>query len=407
MTWGDGGTSTAGLTIAGSGGTYTVSGTHQYTETGTYNFTITVLDDGGSTATIHGMANVGEAQLTNPGGVTITPQATIPFGPITVATFVDPGDTTITPDADYQANITWGDLGSTNTATFVNVGGAGTDVWAVQASHTYASSGPYSITVTITDGVYPTGSGTPNTVVAHSTANVLAAPVYTLTGLPTNPATDTSQEGFVSSTVVLATFSDNDPYANSALNPSGANAPTYSGQINWGDGGIGYPSPDVQGFTSATPPWAGSVSVIQAPGKPGTYEVIGSHLYKTAGVYPVTVNIMSTAATPVTVSNVGFKVYDVPLVASKTPVSLTIAGPGTTWNGSSHVGGTIYEDNPTGTETVATFTDTNPWATISNPTGLLWDDQLGRRHGQPTFYPCQRELGVWLDISSYRRAHLS
>ena len=163
VTWGDGGTSTAGLTIAGSGGTYTVSGTHQYTETGTYNFTITVLDDGGSTATIHGMANVGEAQLTtwrsdnnSSGNHSVWADH---GGDVRGS-----GNTTITPDADYQANITWGDLGSTNTATFVDAGSAGTDVWAVQASHTYASSGPYFITVTITDGFYPS-SPTTNTVV--------------------------------------------------------------------------------------------------------------------------------------------------------------------------------------------------------------------------------------------------
>ena len=45
--WGDG-SSTSNGTVAGSGGSYTITGSHSYSSTGYYNITTTVTDDGGS-----------------------------------------------------------------------------------------------------------------------------------------------------------------------------------------------------------------------------------------------------------------------------------------------------------------------------------------------------------------------
>ena len=144
---------------------------HEYADEGTYSITVTINDEGGSTTTDTGTASVAEAQLTSPHGASLTETAELAFGPVTVATFVDPGNPTITPDSDYTGTIAWGDSQTTNltTANFVNMGGAGTDVWTVLGSHTYASGGSYSILVSITDGVY---NGNPNTVVADGTATV-------------------------------------------------------------------------------------------------------------------------------------------------------------------------------------------------------------------------------------------
>ena len=61
VAWGDGGTSTAGLTVSGSNGSYSVNGSHLYTASGTFSFSITVTDDGGQTATITGSATVAAA----------------------------------------------------------------------------------------------------------------------------------------------------------------------------------------------------------------------------------------------------------------------------------------------------------------------------------------------------------
>jgi PKD repeat protein len=58
INWGDGNT-TAG-TVAGGGGTFTVSGTHTYTSTGTFSVVVTLADDapGTATATTTSTANV-------------------------------------------------------------------------------------------------------------------------------------------------------------------------------------------------------------------------------------------------------------------------------------------------------------------------------------------------------------
>jgi hypothetical protein len=45
--WGDGSSTSSG-TVAGSGGSYTITGGHSYGSTGYYNITTTVMDDGGS-----------------------------------------------------------------------------------------------------------------------------------------------------------------------------------------------------------------------------------------------------------------------------------------------------------------------------------------------------------------------
>lgn len=50
INWGDGSATSPG-TVTGSGGTYSIKGSHSYSSTGYYNVTTKVLDDGGSTST--------------------------------------------------------------------------------------------------------------------------------------------------------------------------------------------------------------------------------------------------------------------------------------------------------------------------------------------------------------------
>ena len=79
-----------------------------------------------------------------------------------------------------------------------------------------------------------------------------------------------SLEGSLSKTTVLATFSDSNPLANYVLKPSGG-CSVYSGQVYWGDG-------STTNFPATATATNGPITVIQAPGRPGTFKVIGSHL---------------------------------------------------------------------------------------------------------------------------------
>ena len=61
ITWGDGGTS-AGLVTGPVGGPFTVFGSHQYAEEGSYPVKVSVLDDGGSTTSASGNTTVADAR---------------------------------------------------------------------------------------------------------------------------------------------------------------------------------------------------------------------------------------------------------------------------------------------------------------------------------------------------------
>jgi Big-like domain-containing protein len=139
--WGD--SSTSAGTITGSGGNFTVSGTHTYAEEGpplTVKVTITDLDNAPNTATALSSATVADASLTATGlnlvsGFTYT-------GP--VATFKDAN--TGAPTSDFTATIDWGDTHSTSGTV---TGSAGS--YTVNGTHTYATTGPFMIKVHIVD----------------------------------------------------------------------------------------------------------------------------------------------------------------------------------------------------------------------------------------------------------------
>ena len=215
VAWGDGGTSSAGLSISGSGGTYTVSGTHQYAEEGTYNFTITVLDDGGSTAMIHGSTTVvdasltGESTATATGGVEYTTPAAL-----SAATFTDAN--LVAPSSDFSVeSVTWGD-GGTSTAGLTISGSGGS--YTVSGTHQYAEEGTYDFTITVLDD-----GGSTATI--HGSTTVGDAP---LTGEGTATATG-GVEYTTPATLSGATFTD----ANLAAPSSDFSVQS----VAWGDGG--------------------------------------------------------------------------------------------------------------------------------------------------------------------------
>ena len=299
--WGDGNTRPGSFVYDTLNNVWDVQGSNNYAETGSYPISVTI-NDGPTFSTIaSSTATVADVPLTNVTGVPVAATEAAFSGTVTVATFVDPGNPSNTLQADYSAAITWGD-GNSSPGSFVY--DTVNNVWDVQGSNNYAEEGSYPISVTINDG-------SSNSATASSTATVADVPL-------TNVFAG-GWEVYPGETVTswVATFTD-------AGNPSNALQADYSASIDWGDGSA--PSP-------------GSF-VYDYEGLENVWFVFGAHTYTDAGasgVYTQTVTINDGAQT----------------VTRSQP---TIVLP-------SYITGVpVYAmaEVPTGTVTVATFTDGNP-----------------------------------------------
>ena len=97
--WGDpsdaDNTDTSGLTVSGSNGSFTVYGSHVYSTEGSYNFRITVDDDGGVSTTITGSATVGAYE----------PLLISPFPNNGFTNLANSQFTTVTGTADPSLNV--------------------------------------------------------------------------------------------------------------------------------------------------------------------------------------------------------------------------------------------------------------------------------------------------------------
>src|SRR5437588_676491 len=138
--WGDGSTSAG--TVTGSGGSFSVSGTHTYAEEGSNPVKVTLTDK--DTAANHGdatsTATVADAALTASGVSTSSAQA---FSG-TVANFTDPN--TGGSAGEFTATIDWGD-GTSSSGTVSGSGGS----YSVKGSHTYTSTGKFTAKVHVVD----------------------------------------------------------------------------------------------------------------------------------------------------------------------------------------------------------------------------------------------------------------
>jgi hypothetical protein len=307
--WGDG-TTTAG-TATGSGGSFTVSGSHTYASAG--NFTITTFfnddspDASFASATTQADIGFGGTEVFSAADETVA----VPAG-TTVATFADNAGLTA---ADYTATIDWGD--GTTTAGMVSGSGPSFTVTSAVA-HTYADEGVFTEVVTITRTTDSATIAPSGTVTVFDTDN-LSASGTTLSGSP----------GVAFNNVTVATFTDSNT-ANGAGD--------FTATVDWGDG-------------TTT---AGTIS-----GSGGSFTVNGSHTYAQNGQDTIQVFIAEDAS-------------DGQGTASASAISTANIGvaPGSGSSLSATEGTAI----PANTQ-VATFTDANNTDTpLSFTASIDWGD---------------------------------
>ncbi len=352
--WGDATEGTPTVTVqelpaSAAGSNWEVLGSTTYAEANfvagtTYPVTVTVTDNtgGNSFTTSNTSFNVTDAALTNTTPVqTFSAVEGASTGQVVLATFTDADPYAVA--SDYTVNVTnWGDATEgtpTVTVQELPASAAGSN-WEVLGSTTYAEANfvagtTYPVTVTVTDNTGGNSFTTSNT-----SFNVTDAALTNTTPVQTFSAV----EGASTGQVVLATFTDADPYAV---------ASDYTVNVtNWGGATEGTPTVTVQELPASA---AGS-----------NWEVLGSTTYAEANfvagtTYPVTVTVTdNTGGNTFTTSNTSFNVTDAALT-NTTPVQTYSA----------------VEGASTGQVVLATFTDADPYATASDYTvNVNWGGEL-------------------------------
>jgi hypothetical protein len=150
INWGDGTPlDTTSSSVTGSGGTFSVSGTHTYAASGSFPIAITIVDlnltmtsVGGSTATVTSTAKVASAPLAVSGTAITVPHGVLASNVI-VATFTDTGGAK--PVGSYLATIDWGDHTDATVGTISMTG----NMFSVEGNHTYRAPGRYTVQVTV------------------------------------------------------------------------------------------------------------------------------------------------------------------------------------------------------------------------------------------------------------------
>jgi len=323
--WGDGQTS-AGSVVALTAGGFNVTGSHTYTQSGTFNASVTITDPMQNTAVAASQAVVTVAPLLMVGATLSMTEGAGFSGTVATLTDTDGNQNA----AAYTASVVWGD-GTTTTPTLVP-NGTGFDI---RATHTYSEEGNDAIVVHVSD----TADGNAGSV--NSLAKVADAP---LSGAGTTIA---ATEG-TSSTFTVATFTD--------ANPNGV-ASDFTAKIQWGDG-------------------SSAVGTVSASG--GGFVVKAAHTYADEMTGTVTVSIADAGGGTTTVRSTA-TVADadvlVGLPAVVTPTEgLAVTGAVAT-----------FSDTFTG-NTPADFTATINWGDGTTDTGTVTGaNGLFSVHGNHTY----------------------
>jgi hypothetical protein len=308
IVWGDGQAS-AGTIVDLLNGTYGVVGTHTYADEGSYTISVSVHSSTsgliGQTSTTQSVADAPLTPQPNPFTVG---ERTVYSG--IVGSFTDANVNA--PQSDFSALIAWGD-GRVTPGTIVSTGGGG---FSVSGNHLFSDEGSYTVSVTVTDV-----GGSKTTIV--SPATVPDAP------LASTPQTFNSVAG-TAGTAIVASFTDS-----AGLDP----VVDYSVSITWGDGS---PATTLQNGASLL--------------NRGTrYDIQASHLYKSAGTFPIAVTVTDVGGANTTAASTA-NIADAPLSAFPTAFTST--------------------EGKAFTGQIATFTSSNTFATAAsfNPPQVDWGD---------------------------------
>jgi PKD repeat protein len=319
--WGDGSPQSSGAISqpGGPGTQFTVTGNHTYADEGSYSVTVYIKDVNGTTVSVTETATVLDATLVNPVGIPITVGVADPLVNVPLGTFAD--NNPLATAADFTATINWGD-GSPTSLGFVSlIGGNNTQAFfKVSGSHSYATSGPKVVVITVVDAGGSSTVITTTVTVVASPMSVNVNPIVATEGLPTP------------NNLLIATFTTGN---------SGEPASNFSAVIDWGDGTTSGPA---------------GVSIVQSGGSYNVYAP--AHTYAEEGIYivQVTVSDVANPGFPVTGANLAF-VKDAALTGIN-------GGPFT-----------VNEGQALNAAPLVTFTDANPMAPISDFTATIhWGD---------------------------------
>ena len=142
ISWGDGNTS-AGTIQSQGPGNFTVSGTNTYANPGNYPISVAISDVGGASAIAISKAVVAGAALTAGSNTAFSAfQGTTFSGGVVEFTDAYPN----APAGSFTATINWGD-GNITPGSVLQLGGG---LFQVAGSNTYANSGSFPVSVTIT-----------------------------------------------------------------------------------------------------------------------------------------------------------------------------------------------------------------------------------------------------------------
>jgi hypothetical protein len=298
--WGDGTTSTGTVTQSSDPNTpyaFSVQSGHEYFEEsaeqpgGVYTITVTVTNHNGGTATgsSTSAATITEGGIFTGGTGTVTINVGQP-DPFAVATFHDdpsgqpnpqPANTPFNPDvpSDFTASVDWGD-GHTTGGTIVGGNTAGHTPGAFSIfgdqSHTYSTTGTFTVTTTISQVGTSEGA---STVVGTATSTVIV-------GTPSPPPQTPPRAAGVGTILAKSGTQLNSDLANfDDLDDAGVKtAANYTATVDWGDGSA-----------------LDNTAVIV--GSNGYFSVEGSHTYASPGTHTITVTVHETGvgdANPVT-----------------------------------------------------------------------------------------------------------